>query len=396
MASASTVTMYSDTDIEVKVLAKCLKKDWYQVQFRFTWSDGSEIACFAHGKAVAGMEKLERDRIYIMTIPASCVKPVTDTKKSGIEQTKEIRLNKSIQWTLSKNHWPTKTRMDPVSLSAINQKDVGDVFDVIGYVLEDIDYNTTSKIPKRLLLLGSVSDGELNTVPVELLGPCANTVFELNACLAIKGATLSEYNGQRTVTTKLLSCVVVNPTDAIVSVPPPPTKDAASPTKRCLPMIAQETISVRSLQEEMACMIRDFMKYKENSDQPESKRPPMEKRCSINVTLDPVDETIFQRNMIINTSPPTFMMLTSACDDTGSLQSVKIWTTAVCVFANCTPTQFLARWKKMEDVDERKQLVEELNTAFQHSWTCSAQIALWDKHDGTVVGQVNINNCTTP
>ena len=122
----------------------------------------------------------------------------------------------------------------------------------------------------------------------------------------------------------------------------------------------------------------------------------MEKRCSINVTLDPVDETIFQRNMIINTSPPTFMMLTSASDDTGSLHSVMIWTTAVCVFANCTPTQFLARWKKMEDADERKQLVEELNTAFQHSWTCSAQIALWDKHDGTVVGQVNIINCTTP
>ena len=107
MASASAVTMFSYNAIEIEVMVTSLQSQWKQVQLRFAWSDGSEMACFAYDRAVVSMDKLETDRSYNMIIPGACVKPVQDPSKSGVNNAKEIHLNKPIQWSLTKAHLPT-------------------------------------------------------------------------------------------------------------------------------------------------------------------------------------------------------------------------------------------------------------------------------------------------
>ena len=80
-------------------------------------------------------------------------------------------------------------------------------------------------------------------------------------------------------------------------------------------------------------------------------------------------------------------------DKTDSLSPMKIWITALCVLLKCTPSAFVARWKKMGDDDEKKNLVTDLNTAFESQWACSVGITLWEKNDGSIEPQVNVNNC---
>ena len=80
-------------------------------------------------------------------------------------------------------------------------------------------------------------------------------------------------------------------------------------------------------------------------------------------------------------------------DKTGSLSPVKIWTTALCVLLNCTPSAFVARWKKMVDDDEKESLVTDLNIAFESQWACSVGITLREKNNGIVEPQVNVYNC---
>ena len=118
--------------IEIKVLVKNAQPQWKQVQFRFAWCDGSEMACFVDRKAVESLDMLEVERIYIMTIPGSCVQPVKDPWKSGVDNAQEIRITEPISWSLAKAHWPTKVQMQPIDISAINKEGVGEVFDVIG------------------------------------------------------------------------------------------------------------------------------------------------------------------------------------------------------------------------------------------------------------------------
>ena len=119
---ASTVSKFTDNEIEVKVLVKSSQPQWNQVQLRLAWSDGSEMACVAYDKAVASMEQLEVDRIYTMTIPGSCVKAVKDTRKAGVNSAQDIRINKPIRWSLSKARWPTKVELQPIEICAAQEQ----------------------------------------------------------------------------------------------------------------------------------------------------------------------------------------------------------------------------------------------------------------------------------
>jgi hypothetical protein len=132
-AMASTVSKFTDNEIEAKVLVKSWQPQWKQLQLRFACSDDSEMACAAYDKAVTSIEQFEVDHIYTMTIPRSCVKGVKDTKKAAVENAQEVHINKPINWSLSKARWPTKVELPPSEISAAQEQDV---FDIVGYVLE--------------------------------------------------------------------------------------------------------------------------------------------------------------------------------------------------------------------------------------------------------------------
>ena len=59
MPGVAGVTMFSDNVIEIKVLVKKAQTQWKQVQFRFAWCDGSEMACFVYDNACESLGMLE-------------------------------------------------------------------------------------------------------------------------------------------------------------------------------------------------------------------------------------------------------------------------------------------------------------------------------------------------
>jgi hypothetical protein len=58
--------------------------------------------------------------------------------------------------------------------------------------------------------------------------------------------------------------------------------------------------------------------------------------------------------VVLKTCPLTFLLLGSMSDKTDSLSPMKIWITALCVLLKCTPSAFVARWKKMGGDDEKE------------------------------------------
>jgi hypothetical protein len=155
-------------------------------------------------------------------------------------------------------------------------------------------------------------------------------------------------------------------------------------------MVAMDTISVQCLQEEMVRMEADFMQYKEAGNE---KKPLTQKRCGVKVTFDAVDMSIFDRNVVLNTSPPTLLLLSSMSDFSGTVAAVKLWTSALCEMLQCTPSAFITRWGKMGEEGEKEKVVADLNEAFGKTWACSVSVTLWEKNDGSVLAQVNVNNC---
>jgi hypothetical protein len=160
--------------------------------------------------------------------------------------------------------------------------------------------------------------------------------------------------------------------------------------KRCLPMVSVKSISVEMLQKEMDRMREEFVRFK--ASEMEAKCP-AEKRCGVEITFDSVATSLFERNVVLKTCPPTLLLLGTMSDKTGIIYPVKIWTTALCVLLQCTPSAFVARWRKMGGDDEKESLVTDLNTAFKSRWSCSVGITLWEKNDGSIEPQVNVNNC---
>jgi hypothetical protein len=187
-----------------------------------------------------------------------------------------------------------------------------------------------------------------------------------------------------------LSWVVFDPASSIVSRPTRPSIESPSPMKKCLPMVSGESISVELLQKEMEQMREEFELFKASEMKAKC---PTEKRCEVEITFDSVDMSLFDKNVVLKTSPPMLLLLGSMSDKTGSLSPVKIWTTALCVLLKCTPSAFVARWKKMGVEAEKKSLVSDLNTAFESQWECAVGITLWEKNDRSVEPQVNVNNC---
>ena len=109
-------------------------------------------------------------------------------------------------------------------------------------------------------------------------------------------------------------------------------------------MVSEKNISVEMLQKEMEQMREEFVRFKASEMKAEC---PAEKRCGVEITFDSVDTSLFERNVVLQTCPPTLLLLGSMSDKTGSLSPVKIWTTALCVLLKCTPSVFVARWKRL-------------------------------------------------
>jgi hypothetical protein len=74
----------------------------------------------------------------------------------------------------------------------------------------------------------------------------------------------------------------------------------------------------------------------------------------VEITFDSVDISLFERNVVLKTCPPTLLLRGTMSDKTVSIYPEKIWTRALCVLLKCTSSTFVARWEKMGGDDEKE------------------------------------------
>jgi hypothetical protein len=110
--------------------------------------------------------------------------------------------------------------------------------------------------------------------------------------------------------------------------------------KKCLAMVSDRNICVEMLPKEMEQLREEFVRFK--ASEIEAKCP-AEERCGVEITFDSVEISLFERNVVLKTCPPTLLLLGTLSDKTFNVYPEKLWTTALCVLLKCTSSTFVAR-----------------------------------------------------
>jgi hypothetical protein len=78
----------------------------------------------------------------------------------------------------------------------------------------------------------------------------------------------------------------------------------------------------------------------------------------------------------------------------GTVAAVKPWTSGSCEMLQCMPSAFMTRRGKMGEEGEKEKVVANFKEAFEKTKkACLVSVTLWEKNDGSVQAQVNMNNC---
>ena len=71
---------------------------------------------------------------------------------------------------------------------------------------------------------------------------------------------------------------------------------------------------------------------------------------------------------------------------------MKLWTSVSCEMLQCMPSAGMTRRGKMGEEGEKEKVVANFKEAFGQKKVCLVSVALWEKNDGSVQAQVNMNN----
>ena len=317
-------------------------------------------------------------------------------RKNGVmvECNKQITLSKPIQWKVSEATWRFQVPFSSIEFQDLNNFTDDAVFDIGGWVVNVSDKFEEGGIEKRRLL---IERGD-TTVTMDLLGRHASMECKPGDSLAGKGVILNSFQGDRTVTTKRMSLVRVNPEDTQGL---PSRLTESSPRKRALKMVSENVLTVIELKAQQEEMVKEGTKAANADESPsllnDEKAKPGEVRCSVKAHFGTVDNNLFDENIVKSENPPRFLVTTNIEDETGSIPYVKIWTNALCAMLNRTPAQLLSSWQACSDPEQREEFLDQLNEGLQKSSQCLVAILPWYKTSGgsgstTLVAQIHVNN----
>ena len=109
--------------------------------------------------------------------------------------------------TVAKEAWPLTVPYEFISWDSLPQKDSRSFVDLVGRVLEKPVSDANSTIPKMIVTL---CNGDLKQ-NVHFLGQHAGVPLQVGDLVAMAGAHISEWRGERSLETNFLTIVDVNP-----------------------------------------------------------------------------------------------------------------------------------------------------------------------------------------
>ena len=366
------------------VLVKSCANEWIPpcTLYRVAFEDGSEISITSSLHGQASLTAWEKNRIYQLTIPGSCVRVVKDMTKSGIEADREVKLAKAISWKLSTRAWPAKVTFDALPFQQLQQKDTTHVFDIVGNVLNEPVLDANGKILKKSVVL----ENDTLLANFDLIGDHTQLPLKKGDVLAAHGVSLREWQGDRVITTKHLSWILINPS-GLEGLTPPPKTVQESPKKRALKMVSTNPIDVSVLQTMAGDMEQDMATHMDSSQKIEARR------CAIRVSFGQLDESFFESNFVLQETPTArFLVSTSMSDTTGSMKYVKLWTRAICEILEKNPDEVLQAWQACEDPTQRDRFLADFNNGLQKTWDCIVKVSPWTTTTGVHRADINIDN----
>ena len=384
MSTANRLSQFTTNAIEVMVLVTTPVDKWTPpcTLYRVTFKDGSEIGITASSKGRESLRPWEICRIYQINVPASCVKPVRESHKSGILTDKEIKICKAISWRLSTEVWPVRVQIRSLPFAELQQKGDTDVFDIVGIVVNDPAVDSQGKLAKKSVEL----ENDDQVITMELLEGHAQAPLKKGDICAAHGVGLREWQGDRIVTTKHLSWIPTNPL-GINGIVQPPARKEESPKKRALKMVSTDPISVAELQTLSAKMVENMESQTDGSAKIEAAR------CTVRVSFGDVNESFFDQNFVLEEQThPRFLLSTSMSDSTGSIVHVKVWTKALCVILEKNPDEVLQAWQACENEDCKTAFMDNLNAGLAATWDCVITLSPWTSTAKGLRADVNILN----
>ena len=336
---------------------------------RLLTKGGLDLVLTATKSAKTSLEGAQEGRAYDFEIPPHCLRKNTQGPKTGVFGDWEIRIIHQLVFAPTSKAWQMLPRYECRSYEDINQLSAGAFTDLIGRAVRDSKSSPQSTVPKACVMLAN--DGL--TLDVELLGDHSQAVIKAGAVVAIKGAKVTEYNGDRVISTTFLTVLDINPGPNL-TLTTPATLEEGTSTKRAMRVKSSELISSRTVKDHINNMKDDLSRLP--SEQIAAKRYKM---CfSIKASFAPFTHTVFEGSPFYGPAAnPQMRLQTTLMDSDGVLRNVVFWAPVIETITETSIDALAEAWSRCEATEEQTKFMEMLNSTSARQFVFSCSLRPW-------------------
>ena len=336
---------------------------------RLLTKGGLDLVLTATKSAMTSLEEAQEGRAYDFEIPPHCLRKNTQGPKTGVFGEWEVRIIRQLEFAPSSKAWQMQLRFECKTYEDINQLSVGDFTDLIGRAVKDSKPSPHSQFPKACVMLANAG----LTLDVELLGDHSQAVIKAGDVVAIKGAKVTEYNGDRVITTTFLTILQINPGPNL-TLTMPARLEEGTPTKRAMRVKSSELISSRTVKDHINNMKDDLSRLP--SEPIAAKRYKM---CfSIKASFAPFTHTVFEGSPFYGPDAnPQMRLQTTLMDSDGVLRNVVFWTPVIETITETSIDALAEAWSKCDATEEQTKFMEMLNSTSARQFVFSCSLRPW-------------------
>lgn len=364
----SELSVFKAKTIAAAIIAKSdAPANWSEpaVFARLVSKAGCEYFVTASKKALDQFKTAEMGRIFDITVPPGCVKPNKSGAKFGVPGDHELRVGFPLVMAVATEAWPVLVPYDFTPFEQLNQLDPGAFVDIIGNVL-----SCTTPIETGLRKVQVKLENKTLTATVELLGPHADIAIPKGSVLAIRGGKVSEWRGDRLISTSFVTVVEVNPSEA-VNIPRPAAYNPESPLKRAMHLKAGTAITTDHLR-------KLFRQMREDAAM--TSMPPAAQQFTFVGKYEAFTDDLFEKGSPFTgeETSPKLRLTTALVDDNGRIPYATFWTAAVREITKSDIDTIGEMWASCDTEDGKKAFLEMLNANAQSTFTFIGTLKPWN------------------
>ena len=370
MSAARALSTFRTNEIECFLLVKTEPAGWADrtMLLRILQKDGDEmmiqISSVAGLRSVGSMEEL---RAYVLQFPGKYLKKAKSAPKNGVGGEWEVRANGALVVHLCKEAWPLKVPYQLTPFMNLNQREKGDWVDAVGVVLHVGAVDRPGTLAKREIFLGN---GEFS-VTLELLGEKVFTKMAKDDILAIKGARIGEWQGQRSLSTGLLTFMEVNPRNNSAIVKPEKLEDG-SPLKKAMKMRMETAITLSQLR-------RLMHEVRTDAESGSASGAIEERTFTTQASIVKFDNHIFQGDAPFfgEAGLLKFRVRTTLVDATDTIENATIWQAAAREIFQTSAEHIASMWEGCDDERLQTELLATLNMHAEKTYALNGTLKTW-------------------